>query len=102
MQATATFRRPRIGWRPIVVLGALLAAYLVGGASGYLAKSLSLQPAPAQTRSVVVSTGAADYGSAWNYSSRRFGTQSIEGPTLAATPSPIPHEPGSRRGGSQI
>src|ERR1700730_18434189 len=98
MEATATFRRPRITWRAIVVVGTLLAAYLLGGASGYLARSASIQPVVGQARSVVQSVGASDYGSAWNYSLRRSGTQSIEGPNAAATPSPIFHEPGSRLG----
>jgi hypothetical protein len=94
MQATTTFRRPRVTKQVAVAIMALVVAYVLGGASGYLAKSATLPVQVAPSRSVILSAGPSDYGSAWNYSSRRSGTQSVEGPTDTAPPKPASDEPG--------
>jgi hypothetical protein len=45
---------------------------------------------------------ALEPGSAWNYSTRQHGTQSVEGPASAELPAkPSFREPGSRRSGPQ-
>jgi hypothetical protein len=86
----------------MVAVIAVLAALMLGAAGGYLARTLSLPTASIAAHVVAGQPGASGYGSAWNYSSRRSGTQSVEGPVPEAAPVAKFREPGSRRGGPQI
>ena len=44
MEATRTFGRTRIGKRALAVLAALLAAFVLGGTGGYVARSVTEAP----------------------------------------------------------
>jgi hypothetical protein len=85
MEARATFRESAASKNGIAVVIALVITFLLGGSGGYLAKSLSLPSATSAGRTEVIQLGASEPGSAWNYSSRQSGTQSVEGPAPAAT-----------------
>ncbi len=102
MQATITARKPRLRKELVAVTAAVVAAYLAGAGSGFLVKTVTLQSATAPDHALVVSAGTSDYGSAWNYSMRRSGTQFIDGPEVPTPAAPKFHEPGSRVGGNRI
>jgi hypothetical protein len=84
MEARATFRESAVSKNVVAVVIGLVAAFLLGGAGGYLAKGLSLPSASAAGHTAVIQLGASEPGSAWNYSNRQSGTQSVEGPAPAA------------------
>jgi hypothetical protein len=88
--------------RMAAVVIAVLAAFLLGAAGGYAAKTLSLPSASLEPHIPAGLDGASGFGSAWNYSSRRSGTQAVEGPAPSApTASATFREPGTGRGGPQ-
>jgi hypothetical protein len=82
----------------VVVLIAIVAAFVLGGVGGYTAKTLSL-PATSPAYHVVAGQGGAS-GTGLNsaYSTRRGGNLSVEGAAPAAASY---REPGSRQGGPQ-
>jgi hypothetical protein len=84
MEARATFRESAVSKNVIAVVAALVITFLLGGSGGYLVKSLSLPSATSAAHSAVIRLGASEPGSAWNYSNRKSGTQSVEGPAPAA------------------
>ena len=84
MEARATFRESAVSKNVIAVVAALVITFLLGGSGGYLVRSLSLPSATSVGHTAVIQLGASESGSAWNYSNRRSGTQSVEGPAPAA------------------
>lgn len=102
MEARTAFDGSAISKRMAAVVVAVLAAFMLGGIGGYLAKTLSLPTLPAAANVVSARPAASAFGSAWNYSTRRSGTQSIEGPAPAGLPaSPSFREPTIGRSGPQ-
>ena len=103
MEARAAFRGSAISKNIVAVVAAVLAALILGAIGGYLIKTLSL-PAPAVGKHFVAGQpGASGYGSAWNYSTLRGGTQSVEGPAQAGLPTSASfREPTTGRGGPQL
>jgi hypothetical protein len=102
MQATTAFRGPGISKSRVAVVVAVLVAFALGAAGGYIAKAMSLPLATARVTSVVGMPGASGPGSAWNYSSRHGGTQSVEGPAPASVAPASFRDPGSQRGGPRL
>ncbi|HYM65722.1 MAG TPA: hypothetical protein VEW68_00365 [Patescibacteria group bacterium] len=91
MEARATFGRPAIS-KMVWAIVALAAAGLLGGSGAYALKAAtSTTPATAH---IVQGVGAWDLGSAWNYTSRRSGAQSVEGPAAADQSSVTPYRAG--------
>lgn len=101
MEARATFQKSAISRNMVAVVVALAAAFLLGGTGGYLVKTLSLPVATSAAHIVAGQPGGSGYGSAWNYSSLRSGTMSVEGPAESSF-TPALREPGTRRSGPQI
>lgn len=97
MEARAAFRGAGISKRMAAVVVAVLLAFVLVAAGGYLAKAMNRPIAPA-THVV-----AGQPGSTWTYGNGRRGTSWIED-TATASASLIGsfHEPGTRRGGTQI
>ena len=84
--------------RIVVVLIAIVAAFVLGAAGGYAAKTLSL-PAAGPAYHIVAGQGGATASDSTN-GTRRGGNLSVEGPAPAATAGAATYrEPGSRRGG---
>ncbi len=77
MEARSTLRGTGFSKGLIAVI-AILAAFLLAAAGGYIAKNLSSQPVPA-AHVTTTSAGASD--SVWSNRARRGGVQSVEGPT---------------------
>lgn len=101
MESRTALRRAGISWRAAAVVVAVLVAFALGGAGGYVMKTLSL-PASAATLQVVSGQSTvARPGSAWNYSNRRSGTQSAEGPAPASPAGAPFRQPGTGRTGPQ-
>jgi hypothetical protein len=98
MQATTILRKPGTSLKTVAMVLAILAAFALVAAGGYIARSTS--GGALHSPAVLLNIGAADPGSAWDYRTRHAGTQTVEGP--APQPSPMFHEPGSRRGGSRL
>ncbi|HSP09800.1 MAG TPA: hypothetical protein VLU92_09430 [Candidatus Dormibacteraeota bacterium] len=85
-----------------MLIAALLAALVVMAIGGLLVKTLSVPAAAPAGQTVPGQLGASGFGSAWNYSTRRSGTQTVEGPAPAAAPTGSTfHAPGSRQGGGR-
>jgi hypothetical protein len=102
MEARTAFRGSAISKRMAAVAVAVLAAFMLGGIGGYLVKTLSLPTVPVAANVAVGQPAAAADGSASNYSSRRSGTQSIEGPAPAGLPTSVSfREPTAGRSGPQ-
>jgi hypothetical protein len=101
VEARTTLRGTGFPKGMVAVVVAVLAAFLLGGAGGYVAKTLSLPAAPAPAHIVAGQPGASEAGTAWNYSSRRGGNQAIGGPETSAAPSAPVQQPGARRSGNQ-
>lgn len=97
MEARTAFRGAGISKRMAAVVVAGLLALVLVAAGGFLAKATNRPIAPA-THVV-----AGQSGSAWTYGNGRRGTSWIEA-TASANASLIGsfHEPGTRRGGTQI
>jgi hypothetical protein len=69
---------------------------------GLLIKTLSVPAAAPAKHIVAAQPGASGFGSAWNYSTRRGGIQTVEGPApIVSSTSTSFREPGSQRGGPQ-
>jgi cell division protein FtsN len=85
----------------VAVVMAVLAAFILGAAGGYVVKTLSLAAPAAAAQVVTGQPIVARPGSAWNYSNRRSGTQSVEGPAPTAAPSAPFREPATGRTGPQ-
>jgi hypothetical protein len=102
MEARTAFRGSAISRSMVAVVAALLAALALAAMGGLLSKTLSM-PAAAPTKHIVAGQpGASGFGSAWNYSTQRSGTQTVEGPAPAGLSTSVSfREPGSRRGGPQ-
>jgi hypothetical protein len=102
MEARAAFHGSAISKRMAAVVVAVLAAFMLGGIGGYLVKTLSLPAVSVAANIVAGQPGASGFGSAWNYSDRRSGTQSIEGPAPAGLPTSASfREPTAGRSGPQ-
>ena len=84
MEARTTFRGSAVSKNVVAVVAALVITFLLGGSGGYIVKSLSLPSATSAGHNAVLQLGASEPGSAWNYSNRQSGTQSVEGPAAAA------------------
>jgi hypothetical protein len=102
MEARTALRGSGISRRMVAVAIAVLAAFVLGAAGGYVAKTVSLQIASAPSHIVAGQIGGSGVGSAWNYSNLRHGTQSIEGPAPSSVSSSASfREPSTGRGGPQ-
>lgn len=100
MEARTVFRGSAISKRMVAVVVAVLATFMLGGVGGYLAKTLSLPASAVAAHIVAGQPGASGFGSAWNYSTRRSGTQSVEGPAESGLPTSRTFtEPTAGRGG---
>jgi hypothetical protein len=101
MESRTALRGTGVSKQMVVVVVALLAAFVLGAVGGYVLKALSL-PAAAVATQVVAGQPAADGpGSAWNYANRRSGTQSFEGPAATSPSSAPSREPATGRTGPQ-
>jgi hypothetical protein len=102
MEARAALRGSGISKRTVAVVIAVLAAFVVGAAGGYIAKTVSLPAATTASHILAGQTETSGFGSAWNYSNLRHGTQTIEGPAPAsASDGTSFREPSTGRGGPQ-
>jgi hypothetical protein len=102
MEARTAFRGSAIS-RNMVAFGAtLLAAIALIAMGGLLIKTVSV-PAAAPAKHIVAGQpGGSGFGSAWNYTMQRSGTQTVEGPVPAGLSTGASfREPGTRRGGPQ-
>lgn len=101
METRTALRRAGISFQTVAVVIAMLAAFALGGAGGYLVKTLSLPAAAAVAQVVTGQPTVARPGSAWNYSNRRSGTQSVEGPVPPSPSNPSFRPPATGRTGPQ-
>jgi hypothetical protein len=107
MEARAAFRGSASSTNMVAIVAAVLAAFLLGAVGGYFVKTLSLPAAAASAVATHIVAGqpeASGFGTAWNYSNRHSGTQSVEGPPAAATAAPAGaqfREPTTGRSGPQ-
>ena len=102
MEARTAFHGSAISKRMAAVVVAVLAAFMLGGIGGYVVKTLSLPEVSVAASVVAGQPAESAYGSAWNYSTRRSGTQSIEGPAPAGLPTSASfREPTTGRSGPQ-
>jgi hypothetical protein len=102
MQARAAFHGSAISKRMAAVVVAMLAAFTLGGIGGYLIKTVNVPAVPVAANVVAAQPAASGFGSAWNYSNRRSGTQTVEGPAPAGSPnSPSFRQPAVGRSGPQ-
>jgi hypothetical protein len=102
MEARTAFHGSAISKRMAAVIVAVLASFMLGGIGGYLVKTVSLPAVPVAANVVAGQPAASGFGSAWNYSDRRSGTQSIEGPAPSALPTSASfREPTAGRSGPQ-
>jgi hypothetical protein len=102
MEARRAFHGQAISRNVVVVIAALLAALVVVAMGGLLVKTLTVPAAAPAKQQLAVQPGTLGIGSAWNYSTRRSGTQTVEGPapTASSTGSSF-REPGNLRAGPQ-
>jgi hypothetical protein len=102
MEARSAFRGSAISKRMVVVVAAVLVALMLGGLGGYLVKTMGLPTSAVVTHTAVGQPDASGFGSAWNYSDRRGGNQSLEGPAPTASPTGASfREPTTGRSGPQ-
>jgi hypothetical protein len=105
MEASSALRGSGISKRMVAFVIVVLAAFMLGAGGGYAAKTLSLPRASVVPHILIAQDGASGPGSAWNYSSRRSGTQAVGGPAPATLSAPARgasfREPGTGRGGPQ-
>jgi hypothetical protein len=103
MEARTAFRGSATSRSMVAAVAALLAALVLVALGGLLIMTLSV-PAAAPAKHIVAGQpGASGIESAWNYSTRRSGTQTVEGPTpIGSSTSASFRGPRSLRGGSQI
>lgn len=97
MEARAAFHGTRSSKKAVWAMVALIAALLIVGIGGFAIRATSASVTPAGH--IVLGLGlATEPGSAWNFTSRRAGTQSVEGPA----PTDAPEQASPRRGGTLI
>lgn len=84
MEARATLSGTGISRGPIVAV--IVALSLAAGAAVLAVEKSASHAAPAAHSAAITSTASvpSDPGSAWNYSVRRAGSQSVEGPAAPA------------------
>ena len=99
MEARTAFRGSAISRGTVAMIALLLAALVLAAIGGLVVKTLSVPAAAAAKHTVAGQSGGTGFGSAWNYSTQRSGTQTVEGPAPSAAPTF--REPGSLRGGPQ-
>ena len=101
MHAIRTVEWHRASAGIVGFIAALMLAYVLGVVTVLVVESRS-GPAGRQAEpGALIGSEPGDPGSAWNYSSRHHGTQSVEGPSsLSAENAPQP-EAQSRRGGNR-
>jgi hypothetical protein len=103
MEARTTFRGQTISRSMVMVVATLLATFALVAMGGLLIKTLNVPAAAPGKHIVAGQPGASGFGSAWNYSTQRSGTQTVEGPVPAGFSTGASfREPGSRRGGPQF
>jgi hypothetical protein len=78
MEARSTLHGTGLS-KGLIAIVAILAAFVLAAAGGYIAKSLASQSVPA-AHVATTSAGASD--SVWSNRARRSGSQSVEGPTV--------------------
>jgi hypothetical protein len=81
MEARATLSGTGISRGPLVAV--IVALSLAAGAAVLAVEKSASTAAPA-AHSAAITSGPSDPGSAWNYSVRRGGSQSVEGPAAPA------------------
>jgi hypothetical protein len=86
MEARATLRGTGVS-KGIVAIVAVMVALALGAGAAVLAKGITGSTAAPAAHIVQGNPGASGPGSAWNYSVRRSGLQSVEGPAAPATTS---------------
>jgi hypothetical protein len=86
MEARATYRGTGFS-KSLIAVVAILVAFVLAAASGYIARNAASQPVPA-THVVKGQSTASE--NAWNDSIRHGGTQSVEGPAALASPRQSP------------
>jgi hypothetical protein len=102
MEARTALRGSGISRRTVAFAIAVLAAFVLGAAGGYVAKTVSLPIAGGRSHFVAGQIGGSGVGSAWNYTNLRHGTQSIEGDAPNSLSSSASfREPSIGRGGPQ-
>jgi hypothetical protein len=102
MEASTAFRKSAVSKTVVAVIAGLLAAMLLGGVGGYLVRTWTLPVVVPAQHAAAASSAAPEAGSAWDYSSRRHGTQSVDGPEAQGSRASSGfREPGSRSGGPQ-
>jgi len=102
MEASTAFRRSAVSKNTVRVIAGLLAALLLGGVGGYFVRTWTLPAVAPAAHGTAAGSAAPESGSAWTYSNRRHGTQSVDGPEAPGWPAPSRlREPGSRHGGPQ-
>jgi hypothetical protein len=104
--ATTTFRKPWVSRELLAAVAAVGVAYLLGGATGYVARQGVSQPVGASTRNAVQAPAPVTH-SIDRSAVRRLGAAApgfadpVQAPGSGASRS-VFHEPGSRLGGSKI
>jgi hypothetical protein len=102
MEARTALRGSGISRRTVAVAIAVLAAFVLGAAGGYIAKTVSLPITSGPSHMLAGQIGGSGVGSAWNYTNLRHGTQSIEGPAPSSVSGSASfREPSTGRGGPQ-
>jgi hypothetical protein len=102
MEARAAFREPGISKKAVAFVFALMAALILGVTGAYVLRAASASGAAAPGHVLMLGQySAGGDGSAWNFSNRRSGTQSVEGPAPEAATA-ASKQAGARRGGNQI
>jgi hypothetical protein len=100
MEARTTFRGAAKSRNLVALVTAVLAALMLAAIGGSLVKAISSPITAPAAHIVAGQPGASDYGSAWNYSTRRSGIQTVEGTATSPTSASL-REPGTQRGGPQ-
>ena len=85
MEARRTFRGSSISKNMVAAFATVLAALMLAAFGGYLVKTFSPVVAAPAPQILAGQSGATGIGSAWNYSVRHSGTQSVEGPAPSDT-----------------
>lgn len=102
METRTAFRGSANSKNVVAIVAALLAALVLAAIGGLLVKTLSVPAAVSVAHIVAGQPGASEFGSAWDYSTRRSGTQTVEGPAPAGlSTSTSFRKPGSQGGGPQ-
>jgi hypothetical protein len=98
---TRTAFRGSVKSRQVVALAAaVLAAFMLAAIGVTLVKVMSTSIAVPSAHIVAGQPDASTFGSAWNYSTRRSGIQTVEGPVAPSTTAKF-RAPSVGRGGPQ-